>query len=57
MRWPWKYKGKGPSYSVLQEGGPLTEDMGFKSALQRVDRFISVPHGPIESKTQLFLTK
>ena len=31
--------------------------MGLKSFFAKVDKFIQVPHGPVTSKTQLFLTK
>lgn len=31
--------------------------MGYRDILRRIDRAIQVEHGPVENKTQLFLTK
>ena len=54
---PRNYKEAKYTSLVGQEGQRTYRNMGFKSFLARVDKFIQVPHGPVTSKTQLFLTK
>jgi len=51
---PWNYKGAG--YAALEQL-EQSERMGFKNILARIDKVIQVDHGPVISRTQLFLTK
>jgi len=54
----WFHNNKGGGYAALGEQERSSEQhMGFKDFLVRVDRVIQVDHGPVSSKTQLFLTK
>jgi hypothetical protein len=41
----------------LRVNAHLSDKMGFRDILARIDRAIQVDHGPVENKTQLFLTK
>lgn len=48
----WNYKGH--EYSSIGRTASRNDSMGI---LARIDKFIQVDHGPVENKTQLFLTK
>jgi hypothetical protein len=51
----WNYKGH--RYSSLGSDALSDNKMGIRDFLGRLDRAIQVNHGPVTSKTQLFLTK